>query len=127
MYFHNGDYTKTLEFSMNDCLHEFVHVADLNINHYLYREDPYLFVDNDGIILGLNQQSSTLELFDKQHNLIDKIAFKFETSCEETSNNETDISENKEVFNGGVYIFLLGLTFALVFLFRNRKGKKHEI
>lgn len=126
MYFHNGDLKETLTFHNNECTQEFVHVIHLKQDHYLFHENPYLFVNSDGIILGLDQQTPSLDLYNSNHELIRSFSFNFITKCETFSANQTLLIHDEESHHEWIILLILLLFMIVFIMISKKKGKHHE-
>lgn len=126
MYFHNGNHIKTLTFFNSDCTQEFVYVANLSEDHYLYNENPYLLVTTNGIISAMDHRTSSLELYAVDHTLIDTYSFTFVTTCDSNSLS----NEDERVYEPSqplwtIFITLTVLFIACIMIIR-KKGNHHE-
>lgn len=126
MYFHNGNHIETLTFQNNDCNHEFVYVSNMSEDHYLYNENPYLLVTTNGIILGMDQRTDSLNLYNSDHALLESYSFTYLISCRSNSIGELDEVEAKSFQpTSTVFSLLIILFFACIMIIKT-KGNHHE-
>lgn len=130
MYFHTGDHVSTTTFYDSPCQKDFVYVANMADNHYLYNEHPFFFADSDGILLSLDQQLPVVSLYNTKDELIDTFTFTFIHECptSETISVMEKLPEESQLHSNQGYfliVALLGISVGVVLL-KRKERKKHE-
>ncbi|NLA79021.1 MAG: hypothetical protein GX845_05745 [Erysipelothrix sp.] len=125
MYFHNGNYQASRVFHDSDCQKDFVYVHNLPNHHYLFNEDPLLFVTTDGVVLNLDQRFKEIGLFNEHDELVELIELEFITSCDTQTIYSENIKSKNISFIDMAFSILIILLIVLLTTTR-RKEPNHE-